>query len=225
MRYARVLVTPTDAADHPLGVSLAETEGVERERVQRVELLDDGTGLLLAEVSGDRDRYEGVLDDSEFVHDYAVTGAEGRWYAYVRFAPDDHTRRMLEAFRDSELMLEMPVETHPDGSRELTVVGPEAAFAEALPTDGDGYDVELRETGERPPKADDVFACLTERQREVLSAALELGYYENPRRATHADVADALDASPATVGEHLRKVESRIFSQFTAGARPRGPTE
>lgn len=220
MRYARVRVAPTEGTgDHPLGARLAETEGVERERVHRIELLADGTGLLLAEASGDRDRYERVLADSKFVHDYAVTGAEGNWYAYVHFDPNERVRRTLADFRDSELMIEMPIEALPDGAREITFVGDEGAFADALPTDTDAYEVELLETGERPPKADDLFACLTERQREVLDAALELGYYEDPRRATHEEVADALGVSSGTVGEHLRKIESRVFSQFAREQR------
>ncbi|NEU55388.1 helix-turn-helix domain-containing protein [Halorussus sp. MSC15.2] len=215
MRYARVRVAPTEGAgDHPLGARLAEVEDVERERVHRIELLDDGTGLLLAEASGDRDRYERLLADSEFVHDYTVTGTGGNWYAYVHFEPNEQVRGTLAEFRDSELMIEMPIEALPDGAREMTFVGDEAAFADAIPTDPERYDVELLEMGERPPRADDLFSCLTERQREVLDAALERGYYENPRRATHEEVADALDVSPSTVGEHLRKIESRVFSQF-----------
>jgi len=215
MRYARVRVTPTDGAgDHPLGARLAEVEGVERKRVHRIELLDDGTGLLLAEASGDRERYEALLADSEFVHDYAVTGAEGDWYAYVHFEPNERVEETLAAFRDSELMIEMPIEALPDGAREITFVGDEEAFADAVPTDTDYYEVELLETGERPPRADDLFACLTERQREVLSVALELGYYEDPREATHGEVADELGVSPSTAGEHLRKIESRVFAQF-----------
>ncbi|PSP67393.1 hypothetical protein BRC79_06705 [Halobacteriales archaeon QH_8_67_27] len=30
-------------------------------------------------------------------------------------------------------------------------------------------------------------------------------------------MAERLDVSPATVGEHLRKIESRVFSGFVAG--------
>jgi len=40
-----------------------------------------------------------------------------------------------------------------------------------------------------------------------------LGYYESPRRATRDDVA-AVGCSPTTAGEHLRKAEARVFSQF-----------
>jgi predicted DNA binding protein len=45
----------------------------------------------------------------------------------------------------------------------------------------------------------------------VLDVALDLGYYEVPRRATHRDVAEQMDLSVGTVTEHLQKVEARVF--------------
>lgn len=42
---------------------------------------------------------------------------------------------------------------------------------------------------------------LTARQQEVLAVAVERGYYDDPRGATHADIADELGLAPATVGE------------------------
>jgi len=97
---------------------------------------------------------------------------------------------------------------------DVTLVGEEGAFADAVARDQDAYDVALLETGQRPPRIDDLFACLTERQQTILETAVELGYYENPRQATQQDIADAVGATAGTVGEHLRKIEHRVFSQF-----------
>lgn len=46
---------------------------------------------------------------------------------------------------------------------------------------------------------------LTDRQREVISVAAELGYFDVPRRATLSDVADEMNLEKSTVGEHLRR--------------------
>lgn len=214
MRYVTVRVTPReDAAFHPLGQALSDADDITREAIHHVELLADGTGVMLAEARGNRERYESILDASEFALQYAVTGAEGRWYAYLQFEPNDTNRRMLEQRQTSAVAMEMPVDVAPDGSMTITFVGDEGAFADAIPPD-DAYDIELVETGERPPKGDELFASLTERQQTVLDAALKLGYYENPREATQAEIAAAVDASAGTVGEHLRKIEHRVFSQF-----------
>jgi len=215
MRYVTVRLTPTDGgAFHPLGQALADADDITREAVHQVELLGDGTGVMLAEARGNQERYERILADSEYVHRYAVTGVEGRWYAYLQFEPKEINRRMLEHRQESAMMMEMPVETNPDGSMDVTLVGEEGAFADAVARDQDAYDVALLETGQRPPRIDDLFACLTERQQTILETAVELGYYENPRQATQQDIADAVGATAGTVGEHLRKIEHRVFSQF-----------
>lgn len=217
MRYVTVRVEPSEGtAFHPLGQDLADAEEITREAIHRVELLANGTGVLLAEARGNREHYETIIETSDYVRQYAVTGAEGRWYAYVQFEPNEINRRMLEHRQESPVMMEMPVEVNPDGSMEITFVGDEGAFAEAVPADADAFETELLETGQRPPKGDELFASLTERQQTILDAALELGYYENPREATQAEIADAVDATAGTVGEHLRKIEHRVFAQFAA---------
>jgi len=215
MRYVTVRVTPSEeTAFHPLGQALADAADITREAVHRVELLSDGTSVMLAEARGNRDRYEAILEESEYVRQYAVTGAEGRWYAYLQFEPNETNQRMLRHRQESVVMMEMPIEVHPDGSMDITFVGDEGAFAEAVPADGDDFETELLETGQRPPRGQDLFACLTDRQQTILEIAIELGYYENPREATQGDIAAAVDANAGTVGEHLRKIEHRVFSQF-----------
>ncbi|MFQ3320750.1 MAG: putative DNA binding protein, partial [Natronomonas sp.] len=54
------------------------------------------------------------------------------------------------------------------------------------------------------------FGELTARQKEVLLAALEAGYYDESRQATYDDIASVVDCSATTVGEHLRKIEGRL---------------
>jgi hypothetical protein len=217
MRYVRLRVRPTEGEGfHPLGERLSTEPAVERGKIYRVDLLDDGTGLLLAEARGDRDRYRAILESSEHVIDFSVTGgtADGWWYSYTHFEPTEVTERMLAVRYDLGLAMEMPIEVEPGGSMVVTLVGPEGAFAEAMRADAPEYELEVLETGEHTPDLDDLFLSLTERQREVLGAAVELGYYDDPRAATHEDIAREVDAAPSTVGEHLRKVEGRVFGQL-----------
>jgi predicted DNA binding protein len=215
MRYVTVRITPTEgSAFHPLGQRLADDPAVTREAIHRSELLDDGTGVMLAEARGDRERYEEILDDSPDVIDYSVTGDDGWWYSYTHYEPTELTRRMLERRRESEMLMETPYDVAEDGTLEITFVGDEGAFAGAMPMDSDAFTIEVLETGDHHPQIDDLFGALTARQQEILDAAVRLGYYENPRNATHEEIAAEVDASPSTVGEHLRKIESHVFSQF-----------
>lgn len=52
---------------------------------------------------------------------------------------------------------------------------------------------------------------LTDRQLEVLRTAYDMGYFERPRQANATEIADALDITPSTFGEHLAAVQSKLF--------------
>lgn len=56
-----------------------------------------------------------------------------------------------------------------------------------------------------------VLDSLTQRQREVVRTAYELGYYEVPRRVSTADVASELDVDQSTVSEHLQRAERNLL--------------
>ncbi|WP_335999208.1 helix-turn-helix domain-containing protein [Halorientalis halophila] len=52
---------------------------------------------------------------------------------------------------------------------------------------------------------------LTDRQREVLETAYEMGYFEHPRESNASDVADTLDVSLSTFTEHLAIAQSKVL--------------
>lgn len=54
---------------------------------------------------------------------------------------------------------------------------------------------------------------LSDRQREALLAALDLGYYEHPRAATQEDIASRLGCEANTASEHLQKAEAKVLTE------------
>ncbi|QLH81039.1 helix-turn-helix domain-containing protein [Halosimplex pelagicum] len=217
MRYVTVRASPADGAEfHPLRATLADEPAVAAGPVHQLEQIDGETGVSLAEIQRGLDRYSEILAASPYVIDYTTTGSD-RGFVYTHFELDDLTRRLLAYRRSSELVVEMPIESGDDGAAVVTLVGEAGAFADAFETVPEEIDLAVVETGEYDPGVRQLFGRLTARQREVLSTAVRAGYYENPREATHDDLAEELDVSPATVGEHLRKIESRVFSGFVAG--------
>jgi len=56
---------------------------------------------------------------------------------------------------------------------------------------------------------------LTERQLGVLKAAVSMGYFDTPRRASIKDVARGMKISPSTAVEHLRKAEKKVLENYT----------
>jgi len=59
---------------------------------------------------------------------------------------------------------------------------------------------------------------LTERQREVLATAHEMGYFEYPGGANATQVAESLDITVSTFSEHLSRAQSRLLADLL-GAR------
>jgi predicted DNA binding protein len=59
--------------------------------------------------------------------------------------------------------------------------------------------------------------ALTERQREVLSTAHELGYFEHPRDVSAATVADELEIVASTFSEHLAAAQRNLLDELLDG--------
>lgn len=55
---------------------------------------------------------------------------------------------------------------------------------------------------------------LTERQMNTLRTAVEMGYFDTPRRASVKDVAKKLHVSASTAVEHLRKAEKKVLENY-----------
>jgi predicted DNA binding protein len=213
MRYLTAQMTPTEnEAFHPIGEQLREEPSITREAIHHVELLANDIVLLFAEGSGDADRYEAIMEDSSHVDEYLVSGEE-RWMAVSQFTPSAVMRRLLQFERESDVVIETPIKINSDGSLLVTYVGRDTSFQAVFRRVSEDLSptYDIIDTGSYDPDAHTLLRVSTTRQREVLGAALELGYYSAPRRATHADVADRIGIAPTTAGEHLRKIEERSF--------------
>ena len=213
MRYVTLLVKPTeDEAFHPVGERIATDADVTPEAVHRIDDLGDGTVTMLTEVTGDVDRYREILDDSPEVLEFTVAdGEDDRGWGYSRTETNDLVEYMLQSHRENDFVRDLPIELTDDGAQRVTLIGSAEAFARAEPSQPEGYEIEIERTGKYRPEGGRLIDGLTTRQREVLQAAVHEGYYETPRQATHEEIADHVDCSPATVGEHLQKVERAVF--------------
>lgn len=68
-----------------------------------------------------------------------------------------------------------------------------------------------------PADNQDILPSLTDRQRQVVSLAKDLGYYEYPRRISTAELAERLGLRKTTLIEHLRKAENKVVSSLFVG--------
>jgi predicted DNA binding protein len=73
-------------------------------------------------------------------------------------------------------------------------------------------------TGRDDPGATggDPLADLTDRQREVLRHAFDVGYFERPRGASATELAEHFGVARATVTQHLRTAERKLLGEVLA---------
>jgi predicted DNA binding protein len=118
---------------------------------------------------------------------------------------------MFSPITHGGLVVVPPIVYHEDGTVTLSLFGPTDEMQTALDRIPDLIDIDIEEVSGLSSMAPAVESRLSDRQREALSVALELGYYEIPREASHEDVADELGCAPSTAAEHLRKAESTVL--------------
>jgi hypothetical protein len=116
-----------------------------------------------------------------------VYGADGRGRISAEIPPWKDASGIVDAFLDS----------HPDA--ELRAKREQASVTPLI-----GHRQYKRVLSER----------LTDRQREVFTAAYEAGYYEWPREITAETLATDLDVSTSTLLDHLRSVEQTFVRLF-----------
>ncbi|WP_424018838.1 helix-turn-helix domain-containing protein [Halorientalis pallida] len=211
MRYAQIVLTLLEPTS-PTEAALAAADDITREQLHHLDLLDDGTATTLYEMSGNVDRVREITAADDALIDYQISAGTDRITVYAHFEPSEELTELLEFVRTSELILDMPIEYTDDGRVRALVIGQADTFQAALANVPGPIDVELARIGEYEPESERLYAQLTERQQETLLAALEVGYYRTPREATQRDVADYLDRSDGTVGEHLRKIEATVLT-------------
>jgi DNA-binding CsgD family transcriptional regulator len=211
MRYATVVISPGEEGFHPADKALTDEPSVDRRAISQITLLEDGTAVMLYRLHGDLTRADVVLETCPEVLDADVTeGSEG--LAYLHVEANDTLESLLRILLENEIVIDPPIDCLPDGSVRVTLVGRSDAIRRAVDSVPGHLTMTLESLGDYQPESSQLVARLTERQREILEAAVELGYYEVPRRTTHDEIATEVGLSAGTVGEHLRKVEGKVLS-------------
>jgi HTH DNA binding domain len=213
MRYVTVVAYPNEEGINRLDRRVIEL-GLDYRAIHRMELLADNSVAMFAEGRGDIEGLRQILSESPEVFEFSVSGDKDGFFSYTRYAADDLTRMLMEDRRESSYLIDMPIEHTTDGGLRVTYIGTEGAFTDALSEQPEGVRIEVERIGTYTPGPRHIVSRLTERQQEVLQAAITLGYYQEPRKATHDEIAAMTGLSETTVGEHLRKVEATVFSSL-----------
>ncbi|WP_336359551.1 helix-turn-helix domain-containing protein [Haladaptatus sp. ZSTT2] len=212
MKYLKFTLAPTERALHPLDETIGCHPHVTREALLHVDLLADGLQILLYRLRGDADSFTAMLAVHPDVRSYELVDVDGeRFHIYIQVEADEVGGELISLVDDHALIIDGPLEFTAKGLR-VTVVGTHDKLRDALASMPEAIDISIEQAGDYAPDRKDVLSPLTARQLEVFEAAVESGYYDVPRRATHKELAKNLDCAPSTVDEHLRKAEAHVVS-------------
>lgn len=214
MRSTTVVLTWENFALHPLDEAFRNADETDIEVTYYINPVGDGAYVELCEFGGDLDRARAVLDDTEAVINYEMSDTG---VTYVHYRASSALDGLVTMPQEHEIVLQWPIEfvRHGDRGIKVTLVGTEAAMGAAFAAIPPEITVSLVRTGEYEDDSTRTWSALTDRQREVLATALQAGYYSVPREATHRDIADELGLAPATVSEHLQRIEARVMSSLS----------
>lgn len=216
MKSLRVRFPPTSEAFADTYAFLDDGDSAQGE-LRDIRLHDDGTLTELCLLTNPPEDVEARAADAPHVHECSsVPTRDGAVLLHTTLTPDDTIRDLLGLVETHQLSLDMPIILGPNGVT-ATVVGPDDRLTDAmndLPDELSGA-VTIDSITSYQPEATGLRDALTERQRAVLDAAVDLGYYDTPRRATIEDLAADLGLASSTVSEHLRKLEARALPCLT----------
>ena len=196
---------------HPMHQALIESE-----RLSRAELLMWGpteTVTTLFWYDGPKAAVQELLVAVDSIERSALVAAGDGTYGFLAQREYELAASVLDLVAEAQLVFLPPVTFLDSGRVRFRAVGEGAqlsAFYAAL-----GEVIETGIERVRPFRRGSVgrgesTGRLTDRQREALEAAVEVGYYEVPRTGDTEAVAAALDCEPSTAGELLRKAEAAV---------------
>lgn len=212
MKHVRVRITAggREGEIHPMYDVWANAPFIERATAIQWNFTGDELGIFHYAV-GDADAFEATVSEIPEVLEYElVPSGEDAFYVYIRDATTDALGDLFGPITMGGIIVVPPIRYHEDGMVTLSLIGPDAAVQAAIETVPSPVDVTIERIGGLDATVATVDTRLSDRQREAIHAAIDLGYYEVPREASHEDIALELDCAPSTAAEHLRKGESKL---------------
>ena len=213
MKYARLTGTPDPERTPEIFDLLARSSFVDEARLYDWNLSSDAVTALL-EVDGERERFRDEAADVLGMRSVDTTRISERRFTLLAVLEPTVVpllQGLVGTISREGLVVAKPL-LYRDGQVHARIVGSAAVLQRAVDEFPAEIALEISAIGEFDRSRETPLSGLSDRQREALLAAFDLGYYEHPRRATHEDVAARLDCAPNTASEHLQKAEIKLVT-------------
>ena len=212
MEYVELKIRPGDRWFHEFDELVADEPDLCHGPIHHINLLSDDTMVVLYEIYGPKERVDALHDEHDHPAETAHLGDDT--LVYTHHEPSDVAYDLLTVANEHSVVVDTPIEFSDDDEVQVRLIGSAQSLQSAFGAAPEDAQVTVEKTGEYRPGTERLFTDLTDRQRETLLTALEMGYYDNPRRATYSDIAGELDCTATTVGEHLRKIEGYVLREI-----------
>lgn len=216
MKYLDLTLHQAERFRHPMEAFIDRSDAISREELVSFNISGaDDEEYLLFYVEGDRERYEAAVANVDSVREYQLTPVDDdSFYAYVVEDTEGTDVGYRRSFDERNLVVVPPIVWPCDGTIRMTVVGDADDLNDLITEIPEEIGVDVDRVGDYDHRHDTPRGDLTARQYEAIEAAVETGYYAEPRESTLDDVAALLDCSTSTAGDHLRKAEARVMQRL-----------
>ena len=203
---------PREGFAPPIFDLFADPPGGAFTRLLDWNLGDGSRPTALLETDGDGESFRQALTELEPIAEFDLhETSSGQTYCFLSLEPepDSEMGQLFDLFTREGLIVVKPI-VYRDGAVHATWVGESDVLQATIASMPEVVEVEIEAVGGLTGGNGSILETLSVRQREALEAALEVGYYDRPRAATHEDVARAMECAPSTASEHLLKAESKV---------------
>lgn len=211
MKSVTLTLSYAEGGFHEIDKATRDISGISREQLVDMDKHSDGSCVLLYLLSGgNTDHLANVLDEHSAVIESVFLSENGAISLFVHLKPENPLTELLEIVERYALVLEMPISID-DDRMSVTVSGSEQMLQQSLEDIPDSVEVSVDRIADFTAGGHSIITLLTDRQREALETAIDMGYYERPRRTTYEELGVELDCSSSTANALLREAERRIM--------------
>jgi predicted DNA binding protein len=212
MKHIRITVRPNLDSAPPFLEELLDSAAVNEARAVDWNRGDTAVSTHLYAIDGDATTFADLASETAGVERVELSAPESA-VSYALLELRDEAVPIFggaaEAIDRAGLVVRRPL-VYRDGRIHGHIVGDPETLQATIDETPEAVSVQIDAISGYPNTRSNPKAALSDRQQEALETALDMGYYDTPRAATHEDIADELGCAPNTASEHLQKGESKL---------------
>lgn len=212
MKHIRITVRPDLESAPRFLEHLLDSPDITEARAIDWNRGDTALSTHLYAIDGDATTFADLASNTAGVENVALSGSDNTVsYALLTLRDEDVAifGGAADAIDRAGLVVRRPL-VYKTGQIHGHIIGDPATLQATIDKTPDSVAVQIDAIDRYPNTRTAPRSKLSDRQKEALETALELGYYDTPREATHEDIAAAIGCAPNTASEHLQKGEAKL---------------